>query len=706
MNPDDLSLARYRVQRCERSFARIVESNLGFVISIAERILHNRELARDTAQKVFIRLALHPEKVPASLPVEVWLHRTTRSTAIDMVRSEEARRRHESTAATREIMKEPDADWSRLAPEIDRALDQLPTADRIAIVLRFFKNHSHDQIGSVLGVGGDAARMRVQRALEKLRHILSRRGLSFSAAALAATLPAHASTPVTAELSTVVTSQALAAASATSLTTPTLFSLLLMNAKHIILPATCAALLATALWQRVEIADRSSIDPSTASTKLVRTSASSPQRVSIVNDPSAAVSLVAEARRLAAIEPLAAREAALLAWAEQFTSTDEMLSLAPILRDARDLTSEIRGRIAQALTTQWATVDPAAAMDAYGAANLDEKPGPFGDTRVSESDLHGFDLIARVNPEVFSAWIKENPGTILELLTWKKLGLGLEINEKELGTNGLIRNAPFEFLSVIESIGLKDRQNRLLEAGPLAKSLIAKSDSPGEIWSKLSASLESSVRGNLIHKIARESALADSRPLSDRLVEVQSAEADWTTPYRLAAFGDAISREWERLPEGDAAAEESWWNDFETYGQIINSSATAGDSAYDSTRAKMALLGVSFDKQAAIEWTESITNDSSRRKTAAMLALQAADIDVGKSVVVPDREGITIISRGSTLPGVLKIPWEGSVSDIFSAAEQALEKSQDNRAARVILKMKEPEWSPIDGVSSYRSNNP
>jgi hypothetical protein len=67
-------------------------------------------------------------------------------------------------------------------------MGELSAGDRDAVLLRFFQNKSLCDVGRELGIKEDAARMRVNRALEKLRRFLTRRDLSLSAAALAGIL--------------------------------------------------------------------------------------------------------------------------------------------------------------------------------------------------------------------------------------------------------------------------------------------------------------------------------------------------------------------------------------------------------------------------------------------------------------------------------------------------------------------------------------
>jgi hypothetical protein len=70
-------------------------------------------------------------------------------------------------------------------------MGQLGERDHNALVLRFFDDRSFKDISSVLGTTEAGAKMRVNRALEKLRKFFTKRGLTFSATAIAGAISAH-----------------------------------------------------------------------------------------------------------------------------------------------------------------------------------------------------------------------------------------------------------------------------------------------------------------------------------------------------------------------------------------------------------------------------------------------------------------------------------------------------------------------------------
>src|SRR5204862_4713392 len=75
---------------------------------------------------------------------------------------------------------------------LEDAMHELGEKDRLAVLLRFFQNKSLKEVGLVLGLSENAARMRVERALDKLRAQLARKGVTSTAAALALMLAGNA----------------------------------------------------------------------------------------------------------------------------------------------------------------------------------------------------------------------------------------------------------------------------------------------------------------------------------------------------------------------------------------------------------------------------------------------------------------------------------------------------------------------------------
>jgi RNA polymerase sigma factor (sigma-70 family) len=165
------------------------------VYAVARRTVRSPAQAEEIAQSVFLDLARQAGCLPDDTPLVAWLHTVSRRTAVDVVRREVRRQAREQAAAELAHAEAGDATaagWSAIEPLLDEALDSLPPPDRTAVLLRFFQNKSLRDVGAALGTSDDAAQKRVSRALEELRTFLTRRGITVTAAGLAADLSAAA----------------------------------------------------------------------------------------------------------------------------------------------------------------------------------------------------------------------------------------------------------------------------------------------------------------------------------------------------------------------------------------------------------------------------------------------------------------------------------------------------------------------------------
>jgi len=213
--PDDVTLLRrYATDRAEDAFAELVRRHLDGVYSTAlRRVGGDVHLAEDVTQKVFAALATKAETVARHAALTGWLYTATRHAAANVVRGERRRKQREQEAHTMSEHFSPaanEADWSRVAPVLDEAIDELAENDRVAILARFIDRRAFGEIGATLRISEDAARMRVERALERLRALLVRRGIGSTSAALGLALANHAVAAAPSALASTVTASAVA----------------------------------------------------------------------------------------------------------------------------------------------------------------------------------------------------------------------------------------------------------------------------------------------------------------------------------------------------------------------------------------------------------------------------------------------------------------------------------------------------------------
>ena len=240
--PDDIGLlTEYARHNSEEAFTALVERHVNLVYSVALRSVGHSDAAEEIAQAVFIILAQKAQGLSKRTVLSGWLYQTTRLTAANYLRTEIRRQKREQEAYMQSILNEADGgagfqpaqtwqagslphynDWEQIAPLLDDAMERLGEKDRNAIVLRFFENRNLREVGTALGASEGVAKMRVNRALEKLRKFFTRRGVTLSAVAIAGAVSARSVQAAPVGLANSVTAVALAKGATASISTLTL----------------------------------------------------------------------------------------------------------------------------------------------------------------------------------------------------------------------------------------------------------------------------------------------------------------------------------------------------------------------------------------------------------------------------------------------------------------------------------------------------
>lgn len=196
-NKSDAQLLReYAADGREPAFGEIVARHTDLVYSAALRQSGAPEAAREIAQSVFIDLARKARTLAKELDEHAslagWLYRGTRYAVLNSLR-DERRRQARDKIVMEQFNPAPAAedDWACVAPVLDEAMSELGDADREAVLLRYFQNQDFQAVGRALGVSEDAAQKRVSRAVDRLRDLLTERGVAVGATGLVLLISAN-----------------------------------------------------------------------------------------------------------------------------------------------------------------------------------------------------------------------------------------------------------------------------------------------------------------------------------------------------------------------------------------------------------------------------------------------------------------------------------------------------------------------------------
>lgn len=184
MDASDSSLLREFISGTgDQPFRQLVERYQDLVYSTALRRTGDRGRAEEVAQDVFVLLSKQARLLERHPNLAGWLYKTTLKKAANRMKSETRRRvREERFAEVARLAADHEAAPPAACALVDEALARLGDKEREALVLRFFQDLDLREVGEAQGASAEAARKRVNRALEELRGVFRRKGVAIPTA--------------------------------------------------------------------------------------------------------------------------------------------------------------------------------------------------------------------------------------------------------------------------------------------------------------------------------------------------------------------------------------------------------------------------------------------------------------------------------------------------------------------------------------------
>jgi RNA polymerase sigma factor (sigma-70 family) len=190
---DPQLLQRFAGQRDEAAFAALVRRHGPLVLSACRRVLNDWHAAQDCFQATFLLLARKAGSLERPEAVGPWLYGVACRTARKLKAQEARRQACERQAAAPPVVENGDAVvWRDLRPLLDEAVSSLPEKYRVPFILHHLQGVTVAEVARQLGCPQGTIAARLTRAKQRLRRRLAKRGLTVSAAALAAPLSANA----------------------------------------------------------------------------------------------------------------------------------------------------------------------------------------------------------------------------------------------------------------------------------------------------------------------------------------------------------------------------------------------------------------------------------------------------------------------------------------------------------------------------------
>jgi RNA polymerase sigma-70 factor (ECF subfamily) len=180
MGQDDQAAIRAILAGDKEAYGALVARHASSLFRVAFRITGNEADADDVVQEAFLRGYRKLESFESRSNFGTWIYRIAVRCALDRIggkRVDESRRVAEAPDLEQDQVQVADAaagpDRLLLSGEIgalqEAAMRSLTATERTAFVLRHLEDCTTGEIGAALGIGPNAAKQAVFRAVQKLR---------------------------------------------------------------------------------------------------------------------------------------------------------------------------------------------------------------------------------------------------------------------------------------------------------------------------------------------------------------------------------------------------------------------------------------------------------------------------------------------------------------------------------------------------------
>ncbi len=157
--------------KSEKAFTEIYDRYSQKIFAYCLRVLGNKELAEDIFQETFLRFFQHIDPTHEKLNIQRFLIRIARNLCLNYKRNSKINIPIEEIDNL--IEQDRNTDEKEYQDLIKYAIELLELEYKEPLVLRVYNEISYDEIAEILNITPGNARIRVHRAKEKLKDILS-----------------------------------------------------------------------------------------------------------------------------------------------------------------------------------------------------------------------------------------------------------------------------------------------------------------------------------------------------------------------------------------------------------------------------------------------------------------------------------------------------------------------------------------------------
>jgi RNA polymerase sigma factor (sigma-70 family) len=160
----------------EKEFLNRIESHKGILYKVSKMYMDNSDDQQDLFQEIVCQLWKSYDSFRNESQFSTWMYRVAVNTAIVFLRKE--KRKVDKYEIASENIKDDEGDSHIKESQIDhfyKAVQKLEKIDK-AIIFYQLEGFSHKEIGDNLGISEGNARVKLNRAKEKLKEIIKNQG--------------------------------------------------------------------------------------------------------------------------------------------------------------------------------------------------------------------------------------------------------------------------------------------------------------------------------------------------------------------------------------------------------------------------------------------------------------------------------------------------------------------------------------------------
>ncbi len=160
----------------EKEFLSRIETHKGILYKVSKMYMDNRDDQDDLFQEIICQLWKAYDTFKGESQFSTWMYRVAINTSIVFLKKE--KRKVDKYEIASENIKEDESDSHVKESQLDhfyRAVQKLEKIDK-AIIFYQLEGFSHKEIGENLGISEGNARVKLNRAKEKLKEIIKKQG--------------------------------------------------------------------------------------------------------------------------------------------------------------------------------------------------------------------------------------------------------------------------------------------------------------------------------------------------------------------------------------------------------------------------------------------------------------------------------------------------------------------------------------------------